>query len=422
METKANYALIGAFAVAGFLGILLFLMWFAKLQLDRQFAYYDIYFTEVAGLGVSSDVLYAGVSVGSVVSIQLATMGEGAAAVRVRIEVAEDTPIRTDSRASIESQAVTGVSNVGISPGNSASALLRDQPHEEDVPIIPSSRSALQTLTTEGPQIIEKLNTVAQQLTELLGEQNQTRVATILDNVERSSANLDRAMDDISQATDAIGSAAEGIAAFGDKLDTLSVTADAAMKNFSTAAETADGTLASATLTLDEVRTYITDDLKGLTQRLDQTAADLQTDLSRLSLRAEESLGNLDVALASGTGAFDAAQGVFATDLAPIIGDLRVTLGNVNAALDSVSGDLPQITGQLRNAADSAAAAFDSLRSLLDTSRAPVQAFARDALPQFSRLAQDMRGLVGNVDQLVTTIRRNPAQIITGPRTPEFRR
>ncbi len=420
METKANYALIGAFAVAGFLGILLFLMWFAKLQLDRQFAYYDVFFTEVAGLGVSSDVLYAGVKVGSVVQIQLA--GEGTAAVRVRIEVTEDTPIRTDSRAFVESQAVTGVANVGITPGDSASALLRDQVPDGDIPVIQSSRSALQTLTSEGPQIIEKLNTVAQQLTEVLGEQNQTRIAAILDNVERSSANLDRAMDDISKATEAIGTAADGIAAFGDKLDTISVSADGALKNFGAAAETADGTLASATLTLDQVRSYIADDLTGLTQRLDQTATTLQTDLSRLALRAEESLGNLDVALASGTGAFDAAQGVFATDLGPIIGDLRVTLGNVNRALDSVSGDLPQITGQLRNAADAAAGAFDSLRSLLDTSRAPVQAFARDALPQFSRLAQDMRGLVGNVDQLVTTLRRNPAQIITGPRTPEFRR
>ena len=39
METKANYALIGAFMIEGFLGILGFMMWFAKLSLDRQFAY-----------------------------------------------------------------------------------------------------------------------------------------------------------------------------------------------------------------------------------------------------------------------------------------------------------------------------------------------------------------------------------------------
>lgn len=112
METKANYVLIGAFTIAGFLGMLLFLMWFAKLQLDRQFAYYDIYFPEVSGLGVSSEVLFAGLSVGKVVDMQLSPSVNGA--VRVRVEVAEDTPVRTDSRASIEIQGVTGIANVAI--------------------------------------------------------------------------------------------------------------------------------------------------------------------------------------------------------------------------------------------------------------------------------------------------------------------
>ena len=70
METKANFALIGAFTILGFLSLLAFLMWFAKLEMDRQFAYYDIYFTEVSGLGVSSEVTFAGLSVGKVVDLK----------------------------------------------------------------------------------------------------------------------------------------------------------------------------------------------------------------------------------------------------------------------------------------------------------------------------------------------------------------
>lgn len=419
METKANYALIGAFAIAGFLGILIFLMWFAKFQLNRQFAYYDVYFTEVSGLGISSTVRFAGLPVGSVVDMELAPNSAGP--VRVRLEVAEDTPIRTTSTASIEAQGVTGVSNVSITPGTPHSPLLRDEATEA-IPIIPSSRSALQTLADQGPQMIERLNEVAQQLTELLGEENQTRVTNILDNVERSSGNLDKAMADISTATEAIGGAAEGIAAFGSRMETLSTTADDALQNFSQAAKTADGTLASATEVLDEVRDYVSGDLRSLTQQLDQTAATLQTDLSRTLARSESTLDNLDQALVSGTAAFNAAEQMFSTDLGPVVSDLQVTLGKVNTTLDSVSDDLPQITQQMRNAADSAASAFDSLRITLDSTRAPIQAFATEALPQFTRLAQDMRSLVDNMNQLVTVLRRNPSQIITGPRTPEFRR
>ena len=59
---------------------------------------------------------------------------------------------------------------------------------------------------------------------------------------------------------------------------------------------------------------------------------------------------------------------------------------------------------------------------MLDGARNPVQNFARNGLPQFTQLAGDLRTLSQNVNQLVTTIRRNPSQIITGPKTPEFRR
>lgn len=419
METKANYALIGAFTIAGFLGILGFLMWFAKLELDRQFAYYDVHFTEVSGLGIASEVRFAGLTVGTVVAMELAPDQDGP--VRVRLEVAEDTPIRTDSRASIELQGVTGVSNVFITAGQPDSPLLREQPHE-GVPVIQSSRSALQTLSDQGPQIIERLNQVAEQLTELLGEQNQQRVNNILDNVERSSGNLDKAMADISAATDAIGQAAEGIATFGTKLDGLSQNAETALDNFAAAAETADTTLASATQTLDEVRDYVSGDLRGLTRQLNDTAAGLQDELAQLGARAGGSLDNLDRALEAGTRAFDQAETMFGTDLGPIIADLRATLDRVNRTLESVSDDLPRITGRMRDAADAAANAFASLQSVLDSSAGPVQSFTREALPQFSRLSQEMRGLVDNLDQLVTTLRRNPSQILSGPRTPEFRR
>lgn len=427
METKANYPLIGAFTVAGFVGILLFLMWFAKLNLDRQFAYYDVFFPDVTGLSVSSDVQFAGLSVGRVIQMQIAP--EGAGPVRVRIEVTEDTPVRVDSSASLMIQGVTGVSSLAITPGSQSSALLRETTGGDNVPVIPATRSALQTLSDEGPEMISRLNTVAGQLNELLGDENQTRVRSILDNVERSSSNLDRAMADISKATDAIGTAADGISSFGEKLETISTSAETALNKFTETAGNADTALAAASATLDEVKTYVSGDLKELTTKLDGVAGTLQTDLTRLVDRADTTLDNFDsalevgkTALVSASKAFDGADRVLNTDLGPVITDFRTTLSTLNEAVSGVSGDLPEITSRLRNAADSADQAFGALRGMLDGARAPVQSFTREALPQYTKLASDLRGLVNNIDQLVTTLRRNPAQVITGPRTPEFRR
>lgn len=433
METKANYVLIGAFTIAGFLGMLGFLIWFAKLNLDRQFAYYDIFFTEVSGLGISSEVTFAGLTVGKVVDMQLSNTPDGA--VRVRIEAAEDTPVRTDSRASVEITGVTGVANVAITSGSPGTPLLRDV-SPDDIPVIAANRSALQTLSDQGPEMISRLNTVAEQMTRLLGEQNQSRVNNILDNVERSSANLDKALADVTKATDSIASAASNISEFGGKLDSLGAAAettlanaDTALAQFNQTAQRADSTLDAGTATLNEVRDYVSGDLRNLTRDLNQTATGMRADLTRLTDRASTTMDNLDAALtlgqrtlASAESAFGSADRVMNTQIEPVATDLRATLARFNDAIGSVTEDLPEITARLRDAASSADTAFTSLRSMLDGARTPVQSFARDGLPQFTRLASDLRTLSQNVNQLVTTLKRNPSQIITGPKTPEFRR
>lgn len=415
METKANYALIGAFTIAGFLGILGFVMWFAKLELDRQFAYYDVYFPDVSGLGPASEVLFAGLPVGRVVDMELAP--DSPLPVRVRLEVALDTPIRADSTAALEVQGVTGVALVAISAGSPRAPLLREV-DDSEVPVIPSSRSALQTLSDEGPRILERLSQVAEQLNQLLGPENQARVSTILTNVERSSGNLDKALNDVATATDAVSEAARGIAAFGAKMDGLSESAAATLDSFSKAAAEARTTLSTATSTLERIDGYVAGDLAELTRTLRQGT----DDLTALARRGATSLDGLDVALASGTRAFEAADAIIRRDLAPVASDLRETLAAVNTALASLPEDLPQISTSLREAAESAAAAFASLRGLVDGTRAPVQDFARATLPQIARLSQDLRSLVENMNQLVTTLRRNPRQLLTGPSTPEFRR
>lgn len=414
METRANYLLIGAFTLAGLLGILGFVLWFARLQLDRQFAYYDVYFLEVSGLGPSSEVRFAGLPVGRVIDMQLAPGNP--LPVRVRLEVTLDTPIRSDSIAALEVQGVTGVALVAVTAGSASSPLLREA-DPAAVPVIPSSRSALQTLTDEGPQIIERLGIVAEQLTQILGPENQDRVAMILNNVERSSGNLDKALDDVATATAAISEAATGIAAFGAQMEGLSQTAGTTLDRFGTAATQAEATLAAATGTLDRVNEYIAGDLTDLTQQLDSSAAGLST----LAERGQRSLDVLDGTLAAGTRAFDTAEGVMG-ELAPVAADLRATLGSVNTALASLPEDLPRISARLLTASDNAAAAFASLRGVLDRASGPVQSFSSDTLPQITRLSQEVRALVQNMDQLVSTVRRNPAQLLSGPRTPEYRR
>jgi phospholipid/cholesterol/gamma-HCH transport system substrate-binding protein len=108
METRANFVLIGAFTLFGILGSLGFFLWLAKVEVDRQYAYYDILFTDVSGLGDAGDVRYNGLPVGQVVRLSLDRDDPGK--VRVRIEIDAATPVKTDTIATLELQGVTGVS------------------------------------------------------------------------------------------------------------------------------------------------------------------------------------------------------------------------------------------------------------------------------------------------------------------------
>jgi phospholipid/cholesterol/gamma-HCH transport system substrate-binding protein len=76
METKANYVLIGAFTIAGIIGSLGLLLWLAKVEVDRQYAYYDVLFDSVSGLSEAAGVSYNGLPVGQVMShmINVSTM------------------------------------------------------------------------------------------------------------------------------------------------------------------------------------------------------------------------------------------------------------------------------------------------------------------------------------------------------------
>ena len=70
METRANYILVGSFVLLLIAGLLAFVLWFARLQLDAEVSRFDILFEgTVTGLSEGSPVRYSGVRVGEVSSI-----------------------------------------------------------------------------------------------------------------------------------------------------------------------------------------------------------------------------------------------------------------------------------------------------------------------------------------------------------------
>ena len=195
METKANYVLIGSFVLFVFVAVLGFIMWIVKLDIDKEFTKYDIYFQEsVAGLGVGGAVRYQGLDVGQVSAIDIDP--EQANRVRVTIRIDAETPVRSDAMASLQSQGFTGVAYILIEGGSQSAPPLLAQEGQKH-PVIASRPSALAELFTDVPTLIGEASITLSQLRELLSEENRDNVTGILRNVNEITGSVAERKEDL---------------------------------------------------------------------------------------------------------------------------------------------------------------------------------------------------------------------------------
>ena len=191
METRTSYILVGSFVLALLAGLFVFTVWIAKIQLEETRQPYYIYFTgSVTGLQEGSPVRYRGIPVGTVTDIRLDP--NDVSRVRVRIEVQEGTPIKTDSIASLEVQGITGGAYVQISGGTEKSELLRTA-QGGGIPVIPSRPSSLTVFVDAAPQLLNRALDLTNRVADLLTPQNQAAIAEILANTRTLTAELARA-------------------------------------------------------------------------------------------------------------------------------------------------------------------------------------------------------------------------------------
>ncbi|MCO8146662.1 MlaD family protein [Rhodovulum tesquicola] len=214
METRARFVLMGLVTILGLLAGLGFVLWLAKVQIDRTYAQYDIRFGTVAGLSQTGAVRYNGVDVGKVVSIALDR--DDPSLVRVRIEVFASTPIRADTVATLASQGVTGVAFIALEGGSADAEPLKRVP-PADVPVIPSGRSVVQDLMITGPDLLAEATALIAEVRGFATPQNREAVAGLLANLADASGRIDalatRAEATLSRVDAVLAAAESGVTA-----------------------------------------------------------------------------------------------------------------------------------------------------------------------------------------------------------------
>jgi phospholipid/cholesterol/gamma-HCH transport system substrate-binding protein len=414
METRANYFLIGLFTLLGFAGMVLFSLWFARVELDRQFAYYDVKFTSVSGLSRASEVRFAGLPVGQVISVDLSPDGDGT--VLVRLEVRSDTPVRVDSEATIESQGVTGVSYVGISAGDPEMARLMPE-GDALYPVIPAGRSMLQSLTEDAPELVEEVLNVVRDLSDLLNPTNVERIDNIIANVETATEGFAQALEDFTVVSAAISGFAIEISNFNvmlesmtSKAESLFETADQTLVAISDlAAEsqitvaTGNKTLEQATGTLSAAEAFITTDLKASTAELSAGLTEARSEVQRLGQEARQMLARFtETGETATTRLREAEATIKATDA--LIVQLSETLDTMDAAAVSfdllVTGDGATLVAEARAAL---APIAEAAKSDLPAMVADIRSATATAKEVMATVGSDLTSATGKIDGLADT-------------------
>ena len=161
METDRHYFLEGLFIIGLSAAAALFLVWLANPG-HRDDVIYRIHFTEsISGLALGDPVKFRGVDVGTVKA--MAIDPEDPRRVQVDVRLRKDTPVKTDTKASLQLKGITGVVFIDLNGGTPNAQSLVAVTAEGAIPEIASEKSSLASAIDQLPKVIEKFSAIEDQ-------------------------------------------------------------------------------------------------------------------------------------------------------------------------------------------------------------------------------------------------------------------
>lgn len=186
MESRVPYAVVGVFVVVALAALVSLGLWLGADVDTRRYLPYRVLTTEsVTGISRGGFVRYRGVVVGRVKGITLVD----AERVAIDLEVVEGTPIKTDTKATIASQGLTGLSYIELSGGSVEAPPLRPGPDGTPA-VITASPSLMRRLDVALSQNLEQVEAVMQQFQKLISDDNLANLTATLVDARRFMAAL----------------------------------------------------------------------------------------------------------------------------------------------------------------------------------------------------------------------------------------
>lgn len=187
MEREGHFAFVGAIFILVLAGLVWFAFFIARADFNPAYDHYDILFTTRAkGLAVGVPVNINGIRAGQITEVGF--QGNDPNRILARAEITAGLPIRTDAAASLQSEGVTAVYFVEITPGKPPNPLLNSTVGFGKTPIIPGTASTLADLLTGGGDAIDQTRAALVRVNRLLSDENLQTFSAALSDVQALTA------------------------------------------------------------------------------------------------------------------------------------------------------------------------------------------------------------------------------------------
>ena len=168
LENKVSYTIVGVFVLSLLIGIILFVLWLARYNLDDEnLRHYKIYVTEsISGLEKNSLVTYKGIDIGQVQKVNIDK--NNIEQIEITIYVSDYRMIKENSSAIIQNKGISGNKFIEIVGGTNESKTLAI--NENGFGVIPVKLSFVDELSSSAEIMTGKFESILNKIDTLINE------------------------------------------------------------------------------------------------------------------------------------------------------------------------------------------------------------------------------------------------------------
>jgi len=182
METRAPFIIIGAFVLAAIGAVFGFVYWLNNAAgLGKRSVYHVEFDGSVSGLLVGASVLFNGIKVGEVIALTLAP--DRPRQVDATVAVAQNTPVRKDTKVGLEFQGLTGVPVIALEGGKETTS-------SEPVSVLTAEPGAGLSMTQAARDALRRVDSVLSENAEPL-HATIANLQTFSDGLAKNTPRLD---------------------------------------------------------------------------------------------------------------------------------------------------------------------------------------------------------------------------------------